>query len=169
MKILTCHSENLDLQPSKSRPTIMRTTLVNNKVLIKISTCYYENDHDHDHDRWSKVLNLSSWKCQPFIIKSRSLLRKSPLFIINCQLIIMKISTVYNKISICYHEYKSHVLAQLAFHNLLKDVWWNFFTKIINDLTGFQILLPKAHFHIFDSWKCCLLIKFHYSAVHYLW
>ena len=91
-------------------------------------------------------------------MKSRSLLRKSPLFIINCQLVIMKISTVYNKISICYHEYKSHVLAQLAFHNLLKDVWWNFFTKIINDLTGFQILLPKAHFHIFDSWKCCLLI-----------
>ena len=75
--------------------------------------------------------------------KPRSHIRKSPLLIINYQPVIMKVSTVYDKILVCYHVYKSHLLAEMVFHNLVKDVWWNFFAKIINNLTGFQILLLK--------------------------
>ena len=88
----------------------------------------------------SQISLLKTYDCY---YKPRSHIRKSPLLIINYQPVIMKVSTVYDKVLVCYHEYKSHLLAEMAFHNLVKDVWWNFFAKIINNLTGFQIPLLK--------------------------
>ena len=91
-KILTCHH--------KTRLVIMKISTVHNKILTchhgtrpaikKSSNCNYEN------------LELSSWKSQPFIIKSRS--------------DIAKISNCHHK-NLVLFTIKSQLLVKMPFHS----------------------------------------------------